>query len=91
MVICLLKICLVLLAVASILCLMELKRRSKFYLQWSFVGLKSVWFVVLLAVASILCLEIELNRRSKVLPAVVICWLKISLVLLAVASILYLR
>ena len=35
--------------------------------------------------------EIELKRGSKVLLAVVICWLKICLVLLAVASILYLR
>ena len=65
----------------------ELKRWSKFCLQWSFVGLKSVWFVVLLAVASTLFWD-GIKKEIEVLLAVVICWLKICLVLLAVAIIL---
>ena len=87
-VICWLKVCFVLLAVACIfMSEIELKRWSKFCLQWSFVGLKSVWFVVLLAVASSLFWD-GIKKEIEVLLAVVICWLKICLVLLAVASIL---
>ena len=44
---------------------LELKRRSKFCLQWSFVGLKSVWFCLQWAVCLLTCLTGEYVMPEK--------------------------
>ena len=84
-VICWLKIYLVLLAVASIFITNmfdrwahyaweELKRESKFCLQWSFVSQKSLCFCLQWPVFYVWD---RIKKEIKVLLAVVICWLKI--------------
>ena len=88
MVICWLKICLVLLAVASILSEIELKGgRSSACSGHLFA--KNLFGSA--CSGQYFMSKIELKRISKVLLAVVICWLKICSVLLAMASILCLR